>query len=260
VAGDRSSVLVLTYHSVSSEAGPTSTPVETFAMQMATLAACGYATLTIDQFLAWRRNPASTPGRRALISFDDGFADFAGTAFPILQQHGFASVVFLPTDRLGGREDWRGANQPPRRLMGWDQVKELADAGVEFGSHTLTHPDLTKLDPEARRREIKVSAEVLANALGRPVRSFAPPYGHVDQAVLADVAATYEVAFGTRFGLAEKTCDPVDVPRIEMHYFREARRWRDFLEGGSAYFAVRKGLRAARGTIMRLRGRDAAYD
>jgi peptidoglycan/xylan/chitin deacetylase (PgdA/CDA1 family) len=259
VAGDRSSVLVLTYHSVAPGAGPTSIAPETFAMQMATLAECGYAALTLDQFLDWRRAPGAQPGRRVLISFDDGFADFASAAFPILRSQGFPSLVFLPTDRMEGREDWAGAPEPGRPLMSWAQVTALAEAGVEFGSHTLTHPDLTRLSLEDRRREISGSAEALGQRLGRRTRSFAAPYGHVNPAVLADVAATYDAAFGTRLGLADKDCDLIDVPRVEMHYFREPRRWRAFLEGRSGYFALRRGLRTVRQTAMRLRGRQAVY-
>lgn len=259
MAADRSTVLVLTYHSISPAVGPTSTPAETFAMQMRALADSGYTALTLDQFIAWRAAPAAPAERRVLISFDDGFADFASTAAPVLQAQGFPALMFLPTARIGAKEDWAGARQSGRPLMNWAEVKALAADGIDFGSHTLTHPDLTRLAPEARRREIAESGAVLAEALGRKTRSFAAPYGRVDDAVLEDVAEVYETAFGVRFDVAGRDCPMMDVPRVEMHYFRDESRWRGFLQGDRGYFLARKALREVRERAYAALGRDAAY-
>ena len=254
--------LVLTYHSIpvslSGAPGPTSTPVETFRMQMDQLAEAGYAAMTLQDFIDWRagRLPA---GRRVLITFDDAFLDFAEAAHPILRGHGFNAVMFAPTGKLGSPEAWLGADAPARALMSWDQVAALAEDGVEFGSHSVTHADLTAISPEERRREIVESGDELARRLGKPVRSFAAPYGHVNAQVLAELSERYDLAFGTRFDRPHPDDNPLDVPRIEMHYFREQPRWRDFLEGGQTYFQARRLLRSVRETAMRLRGRSPAY-
>lgn len=241
----QSSVVVLTYHSISSEPGPTSIPVEVFSRQMAGLAESGYRSMTLQDFLDWRSG-REAPGGQALITFDDGFADFHRDAAPILAEHGFSALVFLPTALMGGHEAWKGANDPARRLMAWDQVKALAAAGVEFGAHGTTHADLTMLSPEARRAEIEDSGEELAQRLGKPTRSFAAPYGHVDRAVLADLASTYEVAFGVRMDRPRRDDPREDVPRIDMHYFRDSRRWREFLRRDDLYFNARRALRAVK--------------
>src|SRR5206468_1836365 len=81
---------------------------------------------------------------------------------------------------------------------------------------------------------------------GGRLSGFAPPYGHVNRAVLADLARTYEVAFGTRFDRARPQRDRYDVPRIEMHYFRAARYWRGFLNGEWSYFLARRALRSVK--------------
>ena len=242
--------IVLTYHSISAAPGPTSIPVETFAMQMATLAAEGYGSMSLQDFIDWRGGVAVE--RAALITFDDAFLDFAEAAQPILRSHGFTSVVFAPTRRLGGAESWDGANEPARPLMSWDHVEALAGDAVEFGSHSLHHADLTAVAADKRRREIEESGAELAVRLGQPTRSFAAPYGRVNAAVLADLRGRYDVAFGTRFDRPRRSDDPVDVPRIEMHYFRDAARWRDFLRGRDGYFQARRVLRAARETAARL--------
>jgi peptidoglycan/xylan/chitin deacetylase (PgdA/CDA1 family) len=129
---------------------------------------------------------------------------------------------------------------------------------VEFGGHGVGHTDLTRLSPAERRQEIDGSARALAQQLGAKPRAFAAPYGRVNAAVLADVARTYEVAFGTRFDRARRSSPRFDMPRIEMHYFREERRWRDFLRGADAYFAARRTLRAVRHAALAVAGMAGA--
>lgn len=241
-------MLVLTYHSISDAGGPTSIPPSVFAMQMEELAAAGYVSQTLPDFIAWHSGCEHEGGdqQRALITFDDAFADFAKTAVPILRHHGFSALVFVPTRKLGHPEAWQGAGQPARSLMDWDTIRALAREGMEFGGHSRTHADLTRLDPAACEEEIAGCAEDLSQRIGGPVESFAAPYGRVSPAVLATIGRHYRVAFGTRLAIAGRGHDRVDLPRVEMHYFRNRPRWRGFLEGRQGYFRMRQGLRAVR--------------
>ena len=238
-------MLVLTYHSISDAGGPTSIPPSVFAMQMAALADAGYRSQTLDGFLAWHEG-RTTEDRNVLITFDDAFADFTEAAHPVLQQNGFSALVFVPTQRLGRAEAWIGANHPARPLMDWENVRALASQGIEFGGHGRTHTDLTTLDSVACEREIAGCADDLAEKIGRPVESFAAPYGRVSPAVVGMIGHHYRAGFGTRFALAEPGRDRFDLPRIEMHYFRRRSEWAGFLAGRRGYFRLRQGLRAAR--------------
>lgn len=260
MSGRHDGVLVLTFHSISPASGPTSIDVATFRMQMDTLVECGYKVLSGQEFLAWHGTPGSGTQPRALITFDDGFADFATAALPVLRAHGFGATVFVPTGKLGGSEDWRGANVPARPLLDWTTLRELAQAGIEFGGHGVTHADLTRLAAADRVREIETCAQQLAMHTGRPTRWFAAPYGHVNAAVRGELAATFEMAFGTRFDRAAPACDRFDVPRIEMHYFRQRQRWQDFLRGDSRYFLARRTLRWGRSAARALLGREGGHD
>lgn len=237
--------LVLTYHSVAAGAGPTSMAPESFRMQMSALAAAGFASMTLQDFIDWRAGRTGGDGR-VLITFDDAFQDFRDTAHPILREHGFSAVMFAPTGRLGSPEAWAGAPDPGRALMSWSDVEALAGEGVEFGAHGVSHTDLTTLSPEARQNEIEESGEALARRLGHPTLSFAAPYGRVNADVVADLRARYALAFGVRFARVRLADDPHDLPRIEMHYFRDPRRWRDFIAGRDGYFHARRLLRGAR--------------
>lgn len=240
--------LVLTYHSISEAAGPTSIAPATFAMQMRELRLAGYEADTVEDFLAWFDGRGEGGARRVLITFDDAFADFAAVAAPILAAHGLTGTVFVPTARLGGAEAWAGANAPARPLMDAATIKALHGEGIGFGGHARTHPDLTRLDDEALEEEVAGSQRDLA-ALGIEARSFAPPYGATDGRVQTAIARHYAISFGTRLNVAEAGADRFDVPRIEMHYFRDPANWRAFLEGRRGYFHLRRALRQVRAAL-----------
>ena len=242
---------ILMYHSISSDAGPTSIPVGTFREQMRAVADAGCSVVSFADFARFARNELSLPRRAVMLTFDDGFCDFADAAFPILDAHGFTATVFLPTGKLGGREDWRGANDPPRPLMSWDVVRELARRGVDFGGHSVTHADLTTLTAAELTREIATSQQRIESELGAKPRTFAAPYGHVNPAVLREVGRHAEVAAGTRLGRADRSSPAIDTPRIEMHYFRSGRLWRGYLENRAGwYLRSRQLARAVRSRAL----------
>ncbi|MHA1569428.1 MAG: polysaccharide deacetylase family protein, partial [Alphaproteobacteria bacterium] len=177
---------ILMYHSISDAPGPTSIPPETFRGQMRALAECGYQTISLSAFADWHAGRSELPPRPVVITFDDGFADFADTAFPELRARGWTATVFLPTGKMGGDEDWEGADRnPPRRLMNWRQVGELAGQGIDFGGHSVTHADLTRLAPDRLESEIRSPMEQIERRIGHAPVSFAPPYGRSNRLVRA---------------------------------------------------------------------------
>lgn len=248
-------VNVLMYHSIAHGPGPTAIPLPVFAEQMSVLARSGCAIVTLGQVAAWMRGEGSIPERAVAITFDDGFTDFIPAA-RVLQHHGFAATVFLPTGRLGGPEDWSGIGRVPRQLMSWDDVRSLAEDGIEFGGHSVTHPDLTRLDPEELEREVSGSGSDIDARLGRWPTAFAAPYGASNAAVRSAIARCYRLATGTTFARADRRGDPFDIPRIEMYYFRNLDRWRRHLDGrGEPYFRARKLLRGVKRLVGRIEAR-----
>jgi peptidoglycan/xylan/chitin deacetylase (PgdA/CDA1 family) len=243
-------VLVLTYHSISEAGGPTSIPPAIFATQLQVLADLGRRSLRLGEFIDWHQGTNGGADDGVLITFDDAFDDFAQVAAPILQRHGFSALVFVPTRRLGSPEGWHGANDPARPLMDWATVRALANDGIEFGGHSRTHADLTRLPPRECEDEVAGCAEDLSAAIGKPVVSFAAPYGRVSPDVLAMIGRHYRIAFGTRLAEAERGQDRFEVPRIDMHYFRDRRHWAGLLEGRRNYLRVRQALRAVRSRVV----------
>lgn len=245
-------VNILMYHSISDGPGPTCIPLKTFQHQLNSLQEHGYQPISLANFVACYQGEREFPSRPVVITFDDGFADFAENAFPELQARGWPATVFLPAGLMGKCENWQGKLEPtPRRLMDWPQVVELSKQGIDFGGHGMTHPDMTKLTSQELQHETRESREVIQRHLGgSPPVSFAPPYGLSNVIVRNEIRKWYKVSVGVKFRRADRDCDLYDVPRIEMHYFRNIKRWNSFLEGrAEAYFAARRFLRNIRRLI-----------
>ena len=247
MGGQTQHIEVLMYHSISDAGGPTSIPTPVFAAQMQALSDSGYHVAEFADLVTWRDGTDTLPPKTAIITFDDGFLDFRDAAWPILSKLNFPAIVFLPTDCMGAIESWPGANDPPRPLMSWSDISALHKDGAGFGSHSLDHANLTQLDKERLNLQLRQSRNHLQDALGEPVDAFAAPYGAVNKTVRDAIADYYDIAAGTRLGRAEFSVDIFDVPRLEMHYFRDIALWRKYLDGDADnYLTMRKLARNVR--------------
>jgi len=205
--------LVLCYHAVSDSWGhELSVPPAAFERQLRLLR-------------RWYRPVAaadlSTAGRRSLhVTFDDAFRSVSA-ALPTLQRLRIPATVFACS---GYADDGRPLDVPelstdaaaqPAELatMPWDTLRGLADDGLEIGSHTVSHPRLTRLDDAELRRELRESRERIADELGRECRFLAYPYGDEDQRVRA---ATRSAGYAAAFALpgTKSPADAWGIPRL----------------------------------------------
>jgi peptidoglycan/xylan/chitin deacetylase (PgdA/CDA1 family) len=135
---------VLNYHSIGVAPGNTYVlHPDTFARQMDYLAAHHYTPMTLAEFASVITTKRPSPAHPVLLTFDDGYANNAEVALPILQQHGFPATLYVST----------GLVNTPGYLT-WPQIHELSAAGWDIASHTVTHPHLSKLSHKAQREEI----------------------------------------------------------------------------------------------------------
>ena len=246
-ASRRARIHVLMYHSISNDPGPTCISPELFASQMSALHHCGYHIATLGDLLEAQAGRGRLPSRCAVITFDDAFADFRSAAAPILSARDYTATVFAPTAYIGKDASWRGAGKSGSRLLTWSEMRELLGAGFEFGSHARRHLDLTTLAPDQLRAELAESRSQLESELGAPTRFFAAPYGRINPAVRREISERYDLAVGTRLDTSTQQSDVFNLPRLEMHYFRDARLWRAFLAGrADSYFSLRQFARAVR--------------
>jgi peptidoglycan/xylan/chitin deacetylase (PgdA/CDA1 family)/GT2 family glycosyltransferase len=197
-----SAVPALMFHSISAPSTTAEeewyTSPERFRRFARWLTRNGYNSLTPEDWLAGRR-----PARHVILTFDDGYDDFYTEAFPVLERFGLASTVYVVVDRIGHSNSWDADMLVrSRRLLTVQQIRELHDHGVAFGSHSLTHSILTRLSNQNLRREVSDSKARLEDLLGAEVRSFAYPSGYVNPRVRAAVAeAGYKTAMAIGHGL-----------------------------------------------------------
>ncbi len=168
----------------------------------------------------------TAPGRVLAVTFDDAFASVKEYAEPILARRGVPATVFAPTAFMDGGPDleWPGVSHwketefaDELQAMGWDDLRRLAEAGWEIGSHTCTHPHLTTLPDEALARELSDSRARCAQELGLECRSIAYPYGDVDGRVSAAAAAAgYEA--GAKLSADLRPEGPLRFPRVGIYY------------------------------------------
>lgn len=243
--------VILTYHSISAGPSPLKISPALFTEQMEWLTANANV-VGLDHLIG---QGLSTPGQRTVVlTFDDGYADFHTHAAPVLLRLKLQAIVFLPTTYIGRTNGWPG--QPAwvkeEPLMTWDQVKELADAGVEFGSHTVNHPDLTQLPPADLEHELSESRREIERRTGRKAAHFCYPYGKWNRAVRDATMRHYVSACTTIAGVLREPSgragsDPGLLPRVDAHYVRRPRLFRTmFTRRFEAYIAARRLIRRAR--------------
>jgi peptidoglycan/xylan/chitin deacetylase (PgdA/CDA1 family) len=193
--------LVWMYHSVAPyDEDPyevTMTP-QRFEKQMRWLRRRGLRGVSMGELLQ-----AAAEGRaRRLVglTFDDGYQDFITNAMPVLQRYGFTATVFVLAGRLGGENEWSRPG-PNKALLTADEVREIARAGMEIGSHGLKHISLINADDSLLRDETARSRVILEKLLGQQIQGFCYPYGHLDTDVVkAARAAGYDYACAVKAG------------------------------------------------------------
>jgi peptidoglycan/xylan/chitin deacetylase (PgdA/CDA1 family)/glycosyltransferase involved in cell wall biosynthesis len=217
----RSRVPILMYHRIASD-GPKELaryrlPPDTFQEQMLWLRRNGYHTINSEQLAWFVANNHPFFGRPVLITFDDGYEDFADLAWPILRANDFSAEVFIVTDIVGMRAEWDVSFGVPAPLMSAAKIVELAAEGVSFGSHMASHTLCDKLSTRELAEELTRSRAQLENWLKRPVTSIAAPFGCTDQRfrILASECG-FKVGFNTANGAASLKDDPLNLPRIEV--------------------------------------------
>ncbi len=198
---------------------------ERFREQMAFLVQAGYRSLGLTE--AVRAFSAGDPSldRAAVLTFDDGYANFLDEAYPVLREFRLKATVFVVAREVGGESRWDVGTHS--RLLGWSDLTSLHKEGVEIGSHTLTHPWLTRIAAGAARDEILRSRGEIEEKLGAAVTSFAYPYGDLNSDVEHMVEeGGYEAACSIVRGNLQSWSDRFRWKRVPVDEFTGADRLR----------------------------------
>jgi peptidoglycan/xylan/chitin deacetylase (PgdA/CDA1 family) len=133
----------------------------TFRRHMRAVAAQRFPVISIAEWCAVPSRP-----RAIILTFDDGHVSNYEAALPMLVDNRLTATFFVTAGHIGAGT-----------TMTWRQIRALHAAGMEIGSHTLTHRPPSTLDDMALRYELVASRRILEDGLGAPVVSVSSPTG-----------------------------------------------------------------------------------
>lgn len=214
------SVPVLTYHSIDESGSVISTAPEIFRRQMEFLCENEYRAVSLKELINDLLAHKTPPPKTVALTFDDGFRNFFEEAFPVLENYDFRATVFLVTDFCGKHNDWEGnpPELPRSKLLDWQEIKELSEYGIEFGSHTRSHHNLTRAAAGEIKKEIVGSKKEIEDRLGREVSTFAYPFGDFNRAVKKIAAENFKAACSTNLGKVRAGSDFFALERLDAYY------------------------------------------
>lgn len=181
-----------------------------FAKQLDYIRMNGFHTISFGQLVGFFQEGLPLPDRPIILTFDDGWMAQYTVAFQELKKRGMIGTFFAPTSYLdaGGKS-----------LFDWDQAREMSRAGMEFGSHTIKHLDLTTVYLDEVRRQLQLSKQAMEEQLGVPIVALSYPFGMFNPKVVAATeAAGYRAAVILCCGYKQTADAMLMMPRIRISY------------------------------------------
>ena len=191
---NRTNTMILCYHGVTERLGPDPQDRSAISVNRALFLAQlayirrRYRVISLREYLVRRENDQRLPPHSVILTFDDGPRNFLTVVAPILKDLGLPATVFLVTERVDSRgQSNMGPSWAPvddQVSLSWSEAGTLQSApGIEFGSHTCSHPELPQLNSSEIELELRDSLRAIRNNLHQtgPV-SLAYPYGYYSEA------------------------------------------------------------------------------
>lgn len=243
---------ILMYHSISDDPEPGLSPYykvntspSVFRQHIGFLVEQGYNSIRLAKAVELLKLGAPMPEKSVVITFDDGFRSIFTEAFPVLQEHGFTATVFLPTAFIGSPR----CSFKDKECLTWDEARDLQKFGIDFGSHTVSHPRLIELSWKDIETEVRQSKSELEQNLGGPINTFAHPYAfpqanrqYVQGFRKLLAKSGYVCCATTAIGSVRRGDDPYGLKRLPVNSLDDPAFFRAKLEGGYDWLARPQAL------------------
>jgi peptidoglycan/xylan/chitin deacetylase (PgdA/CDA1 family) len=228
---------------------------DSFRAQMQLLHDSGYNVVSMSQLVSWLEGRAELPGNAVCITIDDGTRCIVDAALPVLSAFSFPAIAYVVSGRLGAENDWlQEVGWAPRPLVDVPDLLDLVREGVEIGSHSVTHADLSVAAPALILQELSDSKARFEDALGMQVAHFAYPLGRLTKMARDAVEHTgYRSACTVEDGRIRRGDDRYRLNRVEIYHwdtldvFARKVRW----AAADAGFNLATVRRLARRTLKR---------
>lgn len=216
---DQYQVPILMYHYIRDFNDPNdeigtklSVSPEKFEQQLKWLKENGYQTFDFNYldnpYVIHSTSSEQVSYKPIIITFDDGYKDAYTNAFPILQKHQMKATFYIITTYVDNNND---------RYINWDEIYQLKDAGMNIGSHTITHPSLDKSYDDRLEKEVVESKKIIEEKIGVPISDFCYPSGKYDERTINKLKETgYKTAVTVHNGIADQNSNLFELPRIRM--------------------------------------------
>ena len=209
-------VRVLMYHSISEHVGKEKhnkwrVKPKDFEKQMNWFYKNNWKSFTISELVKLDE----IPKKSFVVTFDDGFEDNFLNAFPILKKYNFKATIYLVPNQKTNH--WEEKNTSVlSNLLNNEQILQMQNSGlIEFGSHTLSHVNLSTINDEQLLNELKKSKEEVEKITNQECEAFAYPYGKFDDNIVNSVKKVgYKKATVVKRGLFKKDDDVFTIKRV----------------------------------------------
>jgi peptidoglycan/xylan/chitin deacetylase (PgdA/CDA1 family) len=209
---------ILCYHKIERrrELGVTRISPRRFARQIERLRDAGWRTLTLAELTACARGERRVRPGELAITFDDAYRGLRDHAVPVLEAHGFSAVCFVITEYAGRLNRWDVAYGGRRFAhLAWRDIRKWQERGMDFASHTATHPRLTWVDDDRLDYELASSRSALERALDSRVTAISYPFGACS---VRERDRAAREGYGAGFTLARRwTGDTLMIPRTPVY-------------------------------------------
>lgn len=204
------SAVIFMYHRFGDGRFPsTNVTIEQFEAHLKEIAEGGYTVMSLPDIVGAFRRKEALPDRTIAITIDDAYTTVYNEAWPRLRRAGLPFTLFAAT----GPIDQRLAD-----YMTWEQVREMAAAGVTIANHTVSHAHLADLPEEQVRGELEHANRRFQEELGFVSRLHAYPFGEFgsrERAIAEELG--FEAAFGQHSGVAHANEDLFALPRFALN-------------------------------------------
>lgn len=213
-AASANALVVLQYHHISNDTPKaTSLSPVLFEQHLDYLAENDFDVIGLDQLARLIREGESLPDKTAVITFDDGYISVYRESYPRLKKRGFPFAVFINT---------QPHDQGNSQFMSWQQMQKMADDGVVFANHSVSHPHMIRREQGENQKqwrdrvtqEIDAAEETIRQQLQQSHKLFAYPFGEFNWELQNLLAQQGYLAFGQQSGPLGKGDNPQALPRF----------------------------------------------
>jgi len=185
---------IIALHGIEPEAaGKYEISTEAFDYILRLLKTNGYETISLKDLYDFKSNNKALPKKPVIITSDDGYESIYRHAYPMLLKYGYRMSLFLSTGYIAESQEKRMANEfdfkydeiPRRNMLIWPEIIEMANNGIEIGSHGIYHMEYGNLSFEEVNQSLVLSKKDIEENIKADCLFFAWPHDSVHPEALA---------------------------------------------------------------------------